>query len=484
MTRFRSDKAFIAFNAVAYVGSIAAILLSGRVGSYEKVVYSLGLTCSGMLTLGVIGYLIHAVYPAERKLCYLLICYFSITFVMKLPYLLYYPDSMVDAHRNYGISASWVITNLPHTFIVFLIGYAGVLSGMFLYATVRYSVNSNRTAALTSTNNELWRLGLLGSFTAFLLLAKWVMQRYFLIGVPGVEPHTVLFPGLAGALSILTDAGLFYVVNLAICASISSRRYRAASLYVALAVVFVLLSLSVGTKKYLVFEPFILVWIWALRRPWIPSKVSRIGAVCILLFAALAVPVYKYVNAYRASLILQQSSVSDAIHIALSSRAGSKNAVEQIYMRLVGIDMLEPVVSSNLNNVVTGNIVTADVTSKFMAYVAHTDAHTADAFPQFGRAYVVGGYLLTFWSMLVLIAAFLMGNAWMLRRFAISASSQVVLSAVIGLMFVSFMSSGVAPYLMLKTLFILTLMVIFAEWILRRRAHCRLRPIVHAAPET
>ncbi|MGH8273558.1 MAG: hypothetical protein ACRES9_04775 [Gammaproteobacteria bacterium] len=444
-----------------------AVLAFPGISLDSKIIYALGLACVGLLTILVMEYLRYAVNTMERRLCYLLMGYFTVAFVTKLPFMLYLPETLWASSGSLGLSPEWIIAHLPHAFDVFLVGYGGFLLGVLLYALIVQSARGGeKQSAAPALAPERSRLHWLTMVIPPLLYYKWVLQHVYSIGVPGVIPQILLFPGLGGASGILTDVGLLYLINLGLFIAMISRRNSLALLYGLMALIFVTMDVAVGIKRDLLFEPFIVMWIYVFNRQWIPRKAVRGIFIAIVLFLGVGIPVYKYVNFYRAALLYGNHNIAQAAQVA-SSAENSKNSFASIYARIVGLDLLEPAIESPLSKTVTGNILTADVLAQFAENVVGTEAVTRYAITQIGRAYIVSGYAATFLALLVLAILYLISYLWILRRSVKYMTSRTVLSAVLGITYVSFLMSGSSPFLTLKTLVILILVAISAERVLK-----------------
>lgn len=460
---------FIGGHVLVYLICIIMMLFYPNINVTTKVFYTVGLVYAGIMTTLLLEYM-RFCEGYDRRLCNLLLAYFTVAFVVKLPFMLYFPSlSWSSSSRLMGMSPEWVIHNLPATFAIFLIGYSGFVLGIFLFLATKQSMSGGSITRNCSGPLEPYRLNRLAVIVPFLLIFKWILGYYFHIGIPGAVTGELFIPYLNGIASLLVQYGLLFVVNLGLLVALAAKNRRYALMFGVFVFVYVGMDIGFGNKQDIVFEPFILFWICATNWQWLPKRMVRYALITTVVVACVGIPSYKYLNAYRGHLT-RGADITLALQKAQASEAGGDNSLVQIYQRIVGLDVLEAASQTSLSEISRGkNPLTANVADEFKLHImgVHLDLKSGYGFTQIGRAYALSGYAGTLIYMAILGIAYFWLYSWVLRYLVKREVSRSVLSVIMGIIFVHFTMQGASPVLTFKLFGVLLVTAYIAEKILQ-----------------
>jgi hypothetical protein len=463
-------EALILGHVLIYIGCIVAVTFFPGINVDTKVFYGLGLAYAGLLAVLLLSYA-RTSSVVEILLCNLLMIYMTVGFAAKLPFMLYFPQALWIVSGLPDYSPAWIVRNLPSTFEIFLIGYSAFVCGMLIYFVFRQMAVRSPGIRHEFRPPEPYRLGWLTILVVCLLVGKWLLYQYYLIGSPAVAPRQFPVPYVTGILNILMQQGLLYLVNVGLLHALASKRQRSILLYAFLILVFVGMDVGFSNKQNIVIEPIILLWIFIVNKKWLSKSTARGAIIAGVLIVAVGVPSYKYLNAYRQNLN-SGAALSVAVQEATTSpRLSGANPLIMIYSRIVGLDMVEVASQTSLHQANGGGgLFETNIGNQFKQGIGIGQQQVVGfAFTQFGRAYAISGYRGMIMYMIIVAIAYFVIFHLALRYLVKRSASRCVLSAILAIAFLHYTMSGQAPLLTLKTLAVVFVVAFLAEKILETR---------------
>lgn len=317
----------------------------------------------------------------------LLMLFIAIGFVIKLPFLIAFPElSWISASL---MSPEVVAVLAGPSYLLFSLGYLSFVAGLWMHPK-RSVGDSLRPTKRYAINFQLLYLILI-----CLIMLRIVAQYLLGIGRPGVIPTYLGIPYLTGIVALLSVYGCFAMANIVFYLAVHSGRLKHLLISGLLLLVVISTSVLVGYKQELIFEMLIMfVYLMELKY-LLPSSTRRILLVTGALVSGLFLMIYPYVNEFRWAL-LEGASLFEGIFEAINSEtANDKTLAIELLNRITGLDAFVAAITL-LDTASLGitSIFGSGINDAFKEVVyggSYEEIVTAFGITQFAATYLIGG---------------------------------------------------------------------------------------------
>lgn len=305
-----------------------------------------------------------------------LVTYFVLAYVLKMSYILYFPEYI--SFSKY-FREDVIIATIPDAFYIFISGYIGFLLAFLLVA------NKTKKEIFPKNNRFYGKKNENGNFRFFasliVLLICLLIFKYYInyvrdLGAPGVRGQVFQIPMITGFFTLLVKTGIFTLANYFLFYSIYYNRLFLFILSVIFVLLYVTMETMLGWKSAILYQLFIFAWYYFhffarstnkihqksqiinkgsknfipfrissfVKKSKISKKINRKNIYLVFVFLVILtlplISLYNYIQVYRIAL-LNGYQWSEAI--AFASQFESSNSepfLVSFFNRINGIDLI------------------------------------------------------------------------------------------------------------------------------------------------
>lgn len=317
----------------------------------------------------------------------LIMLFIAIGFVIKLPFLIAFPESSWISRSLVPSEVAAVLAG--PSYLLFSLGYLSFVAGLWMHP--KRSVG----ASLLRTERHSGKLELLYLVLICLIMLRIVAQYLLGIGLPGVIPTYLGIPYLTGIVSLLAGPGCFAMANIVFYLAASSGRLKHLGISGLLLLLVISTSVLVGWKQELIFGPVILFFYFMELQHLFSPSTRRLLLVIGALLSGLVLTIYPFVNEIRFALLSGSSLVEAILDGIVNTNDNDKMVVIEILNRITGLDAFVAAITVlDTGSLGIASFFGSGINDAFKEVVFgrnYEDVATAFGITQFAALYLIGG---------------------------------------------------------------------------------------------